>query len=297
MKKTEVLYRTRTCTKCGANIGARGCQSEDDPHQTPRNRQTCQASLPQTPMAPLIEPAQLAILNQQLANAGQPRQAQAIYGQTVAPGSGIGATLIEIQQDPQQSQVNLSQAQQNHNKVEYLKTAFLDAQDDSYFEDSEPTPYATFSLPGFGETKNGSREPLYESFKLFNTESPLYSMKKPPRQLDCPPQYADSLGYKSPDNGDNSVLIGPKEDIYHSTAGANSSVASSNHEELMRAYEFGRRRQQSLVKLQDELFECLAEDEDETCYRSLPSDEHDSPTDPGRFSHPFSFSYFSQPLL
>ncbi|OTF79016.1 hypothetical protein BLA29_010069 [Euroglyphus maynei] len=68
---------------------------------------------------------------------------------------------------------------------------------------------------------------------------------------------------------------------HHSIA----SCGSSNHEELIRAYEYGKEQKQKLLKLQDEFIKQLTNENDlmakESIYRSIPISDHESPTDPG----------------
>lgn len=263
MKKTDMLYRSRTCAKCGANVNPPNDGSNPNPssctrvpirHESVVEQIVQQHQAQQTPnlsYPPKKELESIIIYRTPAANA------KFQYSTDLQPGEAITAAQLQLK------------------PAGFLDSAFKDDDDD----DNDATPYATFNLPGFESDSKISD--TYETFAAKFTEPPYMLLKK---GLDCPPLYADSVDYKMARLGE---LIKPADEstIYQSTGLSQcQSIAScsSNHEELIRAYEFGKQQKQKLFKLQNEFIECLNEndDGDDTFYRSLPSDR-ESPTDPG----------------
>ena len=270
-----MLYRSRTCAKCGAHV------TRDDSVSSRvavRNE-----SNPMLEGTPGVNRIYRPIIG------AQPNEKKSFGSIAVFHGFG------ELDNNPDNAKNNYAFAGDIKNDtsvdsmhqcinssktpVEFIKTSFIEKQDDC-FDDNEPTPYATFNLPGFD--KESKISDTYETFTAKFAEPPYMLLKK---GLDypAPPQYADSVDYKMR----LSRSLAPKlsEDSIYQSAGLSQchSIAScsSNHEELLRAYEYGKQQKQKLLKLQDEFIESLNENEnDETCYRSLTSDR-ESPTDPG----------------
>lgn len=278
MKKTDMLYRSRTCAKCGAHVNRDEVASTRVP-----NRNESAPALEGTPEANRIYHPAMIEAHQNAKNLG-----------SLAIFRGFSAELSNNTNEPKRNfsfgndDENNSNSEAIHNAigkscktpVEFMKTSFMDKSDE-YFDENEPTPYATFNLAGL--EKDSKLNDSYETFTAKFTEPPYMLLKK---GLDCtaPPQYADSVDYKLRLIENVSGKLNEDNQIYQATGLSQChSIAScsSNHEELLRAYEYGKQHKQKLLKLQDEFIEALNEnDTDETCYRSLAS-ERESPTDPG----------------
>lgn len=252
-----MLYRSRTCAKCGAHV------NRDDSARTPVRAES----------NPVLDRPQIAGNIFHAAIEGHPSVTKSVGSIAILRAFEERFPYEhEINNETAPDQLNVNASTSAKSTTEFLKTSFMEKPDD-FFDENEPTPYATFNLPGF--EKDSKISDSYETFTAKFSEPPYMLLKK---GIECaaPPQYADSVDYK--------MRLLDKENIYQS-AGLSQchSIAScsSNHEELIRAYEYGKQQKQKLLKLQDEFIEALAEnDNDETCYRSLPSDR-DSPTDPG----------------
>lgn len=285
MKKTDMLYRSRTCAKCGAHVS----RDESVPARVPFRSENNGALEGQA-------------------------QAQLIDGRTFIPS-------IEAHQDANNKNAGSIAifrdfGEVHHEPSDNAKNSFLFGNDietnptpgasmlaptissnvppsaGDFFEDpNEPSPYATFNLPGFDkESKIGE---VYETFTAKFTEPPYMLLKKG-IDYPAPPQYADSVDYKMRIIGNVSGKL--NEDIYQATGLSQcQSVASSNHEELLRAYEYGKQQKQKLLKLQDEFIESLNENDNvDTCY--LPSDR-ESPTDPGKYKASQTPTHYKTTLL
>lgn len=268
-----MLYRSRTCAKCGANVA--------------RDESSCS----RVPIRPDSNPDQITQtpnLSYQPAIKVQPGAKKELESIVIFHGHNLPNSnncnkfqfSTDIQSEPLNSQFGLNPGGNNKSTTSFLDVAFKDDKDEDYENDA--TPYATFNLPGF-ETDSKISD-TYETFAAKFTEPPYMLLKK---GLECPapPQYADSVDYKMSRLSNNEIKTN-EENIYQSTGLSQClSIAScsSNHEELIRAYEYGKQQKQKLLKLQNEFIECLNEnDGDETFYRSIPSDR-ESPTDPGDF--------------
>lgn len=203
----------------------------------------------------------------------------------VGSGAGGGGGLTDNFLDFFESQFkNQSKTSFMSNRSEI--TCNLDEDDDD-----EPAPYATFNLPGFGSDSKISDS--YETFAAKFSEPPYTLLQK---GIECPPQYADSIDskirYLEQRNMNELVdrSTANSDQLYQSASGLSQyhSIAScsSNQDELIRAYEFGKEQKQKLLKLQNQIIQQLANegcDSDQAIYsRSLQSD-HESPTDPGFF--------------
>lgn len=266
MKKTDMLYRSRTCAKCGAHVSRDESAAARVPFPNENN-----GAFEGQAQAQLVDSRTFlpAVEAHQGANNKNPG--------SIAIFRGFG----EVHHEPSDNNKN-SFPFGNDNETNPTPGAMLapiisSNVPPSFDDPNEPSPYATFNLPGFDkESKIGE---VYETFTAKFSEQPYMLLKK---GLDypAPPQYADSVDYKMRLIGNVSGKL--SEDIYQATALSQcQSVASSNHEELLRAYEYGKQQKQKLLKLQDEFIESLNENDTvDICY--LPSDR-ESPTDPGKW--------------
>lgn len=288
MKKTDMLYRSRTCAKCGAHVAR---DENTNGSRVPiRVESNVLLENGQSPINHRIyqqqqQPQQVVINNDSQQQQQQQVKSNQINGPIAIFQSygnlQLGSTNQGNNNNVETVKPNESSNMSNVQATEFVKTSFIDSQPDEYFEDNEPTPYATFNLPGFD--KNSKIGEAYETFVATFAEPPYMLLKK---GIDClaPPQYSDSVDYKIRLINSNNEKVN-EENIYQSTGLSQChSIAScsSNHDELIRAYEYGKQHKQRLLKLQDEFIESLNENDDDqtSCYRSLGSD-HESPTDPG----------------
>ncbi|KAI2810718.1 hypothetical protein BLOT_001882 [Blomia tropicalis] len=288
MKKTDMLYRSRTCAKCGAHVAR---DENTNGSRVPiRVESNVLLENGQSPINHRIyqqqqQPQQVVINNDSQQQQQQQVKSNQINGPIAIFQSygnlQLGSTNQGNNNNVETVKPNESSNMSNVQATEFVKTSFIDSQPDEYFEDNEPTPYATFNLPGFD--KDSKIGEAYETFVATFAEPPYMLLKK---GIDClaPPQYSDSVDYKIRLINSNNEKVN-EENIYQSTGLSQChSIAScsSNHDELIRAYEYGKQHKQRLLKLQDEFIESLNENDDDqtSCYRSLGSD-HESPTDPG----------------
>lgn len=266
MKKTDMLYRSRTCAKCGAHVA----RDENAASRVPFRNESHTALDGQPPNMVDSRAFLPAMEAHTSANNNKNQGSIAIF-------RGFG----EVHNEPSDTKNNFpfgNEIETNANPGAMLAPVISSNQapvGDFFDDPNEPTPYATFNLPGFDkESKIGE---VYETFTAKFTEPPYMLLKKG-IDYPAPPQYADSVDYKMRliENVNGKL----SEDIYQATGLSQcQSVASSNHEELLRAYEYGKQQKQKLLKLQDEFIESLNENDNvDNCY--LPSDR-ESPTDPG----------------
>lgn len=266
MKKTDMLYRSRTCAKCGAHV------SRDEnarvPFRSENNGGMEGQAQGQLVDSRIFLPAIEAIQSANNKNQG-----------SIAVFRGFG----EVHHEPSDNNKNTfpfgNDNEANSNPGALLApTISSNVPAGDFFDDpNEPSPYATFNL-NEGFDKDSKIGQVYETFTAKFSE-PAYMLLKKGLDYPAPPQYADSVDYKMRLIGNGSGKL--SEDIYQATGLSQcQSVASSNHEELLRAYEYGKQQKQKLLKLQDEFIESLNEN-DSVDASYLPSDR-ESPTDPGK---------------
>jgi len=142
---------------------------------------------------------------------------------------------------------------------------------ENMFIKSETNPYAIgmANINDFDDSKLklDHQHQLHDQFETYSgiIGEPAYMIKT---SMDCNPNTSSSNDYKM------IAISSQSQSQCH-------SQCSSNHEELIRAYEFGR--QQRLNPTTSEPVSCVFDDLDELddgFYRSLASDR-DTPTDPG----------------
>ncbi|XP_075680908.1 uncharacterized protein LOC113798379 [Dermatophagoides pteronyssinus] len=315
MKKTDMLYRSRTCAKCGAHV-AHPTNVSIPGNLLTNNIQETDSDLPAgTPISirseNVVRSAERAehvakVINYQMAAKSQPNLAKEIDSIVIYRGMTNNGQQQQQQalqqtskQQQQQQQPSLTTAKsatndQIHNQtvaqntntcLDFLTDAFKNETKTSFIEDDEAAPYATFNLPGFESDSKISD--TYETFAAKFSEPPYMLLKK---GIECPPQYADSIDCKLrileniDKNNIDPIYQSNVLSHYHSIA----SCGSSNQDELIRAYEFGNEQKQKLLQLQDEFIKQLANENNdsiiakqETIYRSIPISDHESPTDPG----------------
>nr|XP_046914591.1 uncharacterized protein LOC124495287 isoform X1 [Dermatophagoides farinae] len=316
MKKTDMLYRSRTCAKCGAHVAnsATVSSAPGNVMTTNNNVHETDGGLPSgTPISIRSENAVRSVeraehvakvINYQMTAKSQPNLAKeidsiVIYRQGMTNNNNNNSQQQQaIQQTSKQQPLtttatttndqifnNQSTAQNPATCLDFLADAFKNETKTSFIDDDEAAPYATFNLPGFESDSKISD--TYETFAAKFSEPPYMLLKK---GIECPPQYADSIDCKLRmlENVDkNSDPIYQSSNVlshYHSIA----SCGSSNQDELIRAYEYGKEQKQKLLILQDEVIKQLAQESDllvakeSSIYgRSIPISDHESPTDPG----------------
>lgn len=278
MKKTDMLYRSRTCAKCGAHVSQ---LSSRVPFRNESN-----AALEGLPVLanhtfhPAIEAHQS--VNKSIGSMAIYRGFADLHGESSENHSNFPfGNDIE-------NEVNAGPMLVPNNLTSKLSPGEFIKSEDFFDDTNEPTPYATFNLPGFD--KDSKIGEVYETFTAKFTEPPYMLLKKGfEERLLAPPQYADSVDYKMRLIED----VGNKvsEDTLYQAIGLSQchSVASSNQEELFRAYEYGKQQKQKLLKLQDEFIECLNENDNDEAAGYLASDR-ESPTDPGKDLSAFGHS-------
>lgn len=315
MKKTDMLYRSRTCAKCGAHV-AHPPNVSIPGNLLTNNIQETDSDLPAgTPISirseNVVRSAERAehvakVINYQMAAKSQPNLAKeidsiVIYRGMTNNGQQQQQALQQTSKQQQQQQqpslttaksatndqiYNQTVAQNTNTCLDFLTDAFKNETKTSFIEDDEAAPYATFNLPGFESDSKISD--TYETFAAKFSEPPYMLLKK---GIECPPQYADSIDCKLrileniDKNNIDPIYQSNVLSHYHSIA----SCGSSNQDELIRAYEFGNEQKQKLLQLQDEFIKQLANENNdsiiakqETIYRSIPISDHESPTDPGK---------------
>lgn len=269
MRKTDMMYRSRTCAKCGAHV-MRGRELVGTADESGGCSGNMQMPHGQEVLANLA--AQTSGLTYQIAIEPNTPGAKSMGQIAILQAISTGDNLNRLEKD------TINETMQTP-----FKNAAAQRRPDNYFEDEdEAAPYATFNLSGFDNDLKVSDS--YETFTAKFSEPPYMLLKKglesgaPPQ-----PQYGETSNYRLRLVVDK---LGGEESLYQS-AGLSQchsiTSCSSNHTELIRAYEFDKQQKQKLIKLQNEFIECLEEnDTDDTFYNTISIDK-ESPTDPGEF--------------
>lgn len=287
MKKTDSLYRSRTCAKCGTFVADHEIINSSVPRNVSicnNSNDTCSAAILNHSLAPSHN------VTYQIAIESQPMNSKEIGSLAVLREINMAttSTAVAVNKLPfgdMSDQVKYQTCVDDPSNMQALNNLYktsglvnnrmmdhsLGNEEDD--DDKEPTPYATFNLSGF-DSDNGKAGDAYEIYAGKFSEPPYMLLKK---SLEYPPQYEDSVDYKLL----NSVNKCVDENVYQSSQCHSITSCSSNHEELAKAYEYGKLNKIKLMNLQNKLIETLNEsDTSEAYYPHIPSDK-DSPTDPG----------------
>lgn len=291
MRKTDMLYRSRTCAKCGAHVMRGTVNGQDLADESGVCGGNMQMPSGQEVLANLA--AQNSGLTYQIAIEPNTPGTKSMGQIAILQAISAGDNLNRLDKLADSNMITISN---NAMPCESIKTSFKNVtkqqqqqqQQDNYFdEDDEPAPYATFNLSGFDNDLKLSDS--YETFTAKFSEPPYMLLKKglesgapPPPSQQQGSQYGETSNYRLRLLMDKLPV---EESMYQPGAALSQchsiTSCSSNHTELIRAYEFDKQQKQKFMKLQNEFIECLEEnDTDDTFYQTISIDK-ESPTDPG----------------